>query len=248
MLAYNSDPALKDALLAQIRWHRQADLLVRGSYGTITDDQGHDIPWRGCAIGCSLRSLDIVQGRTPEITNNDHSRFPNELGIPIELAHLADRFFENLPTDVWVWWPERFAAAIAPGADLALVWPRFALWLLVDADHGVWRLARTDRAMVSIAAVAGLFTRRIAGDVPSVQEWRDARAAAYSDASATYAAAADASASYAAADAAAHAAADASADASAAYAAAYASAAYDAARNGHCVRMADQLEALLQSA
>ena len=104
MLAFHSDPAIKDALLDQLAAHREADELIKGQY------------WeggKGCAIGCSIHS-------------GDHMEYERTFGIPVVLARLEDRMFEGLPNRLSRQWPERFSSAIRTGADLSMVWPRFA--------------------------------------------------------------------------------------------------------------------------
>lgn len=122
MLAYHSNPAVKAKFLHRVQVHRLADELVQGT------------GWadgKGCAVGCTLERYE-------------HDQYPIELGVPEILAHLEDTLFELIPcTDKAAWsaWPERFLAAIRPGADLAGVWPAWAIWSLTDPQHGVIRHA-----------------------------------------------------------------------------------------------------------
>jgi hypothetical protein len=94
-------------------------------------------------------------------------------------------------------WPALFLSAIRVGADLLLVWPRFAIWLLVDKRTGVIRYAKNDRQRAAIQRVAELYGWVIAGETVAESDWRAASAAAA-------AAAADADAAADAADAAAY--------------------------------------------
>jgi hypothetical protein len=159
-----------------VRAHAKADELIQG-----TGWSGG----KGCAIGCTLEDYD-------------HERYPIELGVPVELARLEDQIFERLPKPDAMKWPAAILSAIPVGADLSLVWPRFALWTL----HGLpaKSLTRSD-VKTAVDAVAELYERWIAGEKPKTEEWRKARSAAADAAAAAYAAA-DAAA-YAAADAAA---------------------------------------------
>ncbi|MFN2388029.1 MAG: hypothetical protein ABR575_00260 [Actinomycetota bacterium] len=75
-------------------------------------------------------------------------------------------------------WPEEFLRAIPVGADLSLVWPRFALWLLTDPEWGASRHAR-GRTKGVLARVVALYERWSSGDKPSRQEWISAAYAAY---------------------------------------------------------------------
>ena len=122
MLAFHSDPTLKSFVLAELQQHRADDKLVKGDY------------WgkgKGCAVGCTLEAVRLRRGES-SINHASHALYETELGIPSVLARLEDRFFEALPNGDSQAWPERFTSAIRPGADLAMVWPRFADWLLTE--------------------------------------------------------------------------------------------------------------------
>ena len=108
MLAFHGDPKIKAKYLKRVRAHAKADELIKG--------QG----WsngKGCAIGCTLDGYD-------------HSRYPIELGIPIQIAYLEDHLFEALPVEASQKWPALVLSSITPGADLYSVWPKFAFWLM----------------------------------------------------------------------------------------------------------------------
>jgi len=220
MLSYQGDANFKRRFVRQMDAHRKADSIVQGVYGR---ENG---TFRGCAVGCGIHSLDRIDKvkRADVSSYGDHVYLAERLGIPLALTRLEDRIFEGLPKAKALEWPGQFSRAIPVGADLSLVWPRFAVWLLTDPKHGVHRLARTVAAKLAIAGVAKLYEREIAGDKPSLGEWRVARSAAaaadaaaaagdaYGDAYAdAYAAAAAAAAAYADAYAAAYAAAAAAA-------------------------------------
>jgi len=101
MCAYHGDPALKAAVLAQMADHRAAERLITGTYWSWTIG-------RGCAVGCLTHDPD-----------GGHEEYPVQWGIPEELAWLEDSIFETLPFEDALVWPERFLAAIEPGADLS---------------------------------------------------------------------------------------------------------------------------------
>ena len=170
--AYHNDPALRAATLEQMEEHAAADQIVQGNY------------WRdgrGCAVGCLTH--DPAGG---------HHLYPVRWGIPEVLARLEDCIFEGLPVAAARTWPVRFLAAIPLGADLAMVWPRFALAMLTDPEHGVLRLtAEGSGPRVAVERVGALLARTVAGETVPREEWQEARAAAYADAAAdAYAAAA----------------------------------------------------------
>jgi len=206
MQAFHGSKAIKDFYLGRVRQHAKADQIIKGTY------------WqdgKGCAVGCSIHS-------------GNHGAYETELGIPRTLARLEDVIFERTENGVSKKWPERFMSAPKVGADLYLVWPKFAVWLLVDKKDGVIRFAKTEKSKNAIKATAGLWQRVIAGEsVASLRpEFERARAAAaaaaYAAADAAYAAAVGVGVGAAAAYAAAYAAADAADAADAAADAAYA--------------------------
>ena len=150
MRAFHDDSEIKAKYLDRVRAHRAADELIRGEGW-----DGH----RGCAIGCTLEAYD-------------HSRYPIELGIPEQLAHLEDWLFERLPVADAMAWPERVLTAIRVGADLSRVWPEFAIWMLTDPEHGVSQYAVDGGTRASIAGVADLYRRT---DDVLPEEWAAAR-------------------------------------------------------------------------
>jgi hypothetical protein len=160
MRAFHGNPAIKEKYLARVRAHRAADELIRG-----TGWDGH----RGCAVGCTLERYD-------------HNAYPDELGIPVELAYLEDKIFENLPENHLAW-PEEFLSAIEPGADLSMVWPQFAVWLL-----GATRQHCDEASKAATDTVVALYLRRIGGDEPTQKEWAAASDAARAAAWAAWAA------------------------------------------------------------
>jgi len=197
--AYHNDARIKNKYLKRVRDHAAKDDLVKGNYW----ENG-----KGCAVGCTIHS-------------SDHSAYETELGIPEVLAWLEDRIFEELPNADAMLWPERFLSAIRPGADLSLVWPKFAVWLLVDETAGSIRHAKTPAARAAIEKVASLYTRMISGVKIERKEWAAAAHAAFGAARDAAAHAAHADAAHASAgDAAAHAAAAAGASAASASASA----------------------------
>ena len=82
MLAYNSDPNVKRAILRQLAAHREADEIVKGQYW----ENG-----KGCAVGCTLHS-------------GEHVEYESRFGIPQMLARLEDAIFEGLPNEVSKEW------------------------------------------------------------------------------------------------------------------------------------------------
>ena len=238
-LAYHSDPALKEFMVAEAIAHREADRLIKGNYSN--DKRGDN--WKGCAVGCSIHSLRQKRGMK-KLSHYDHAGLAETVGMPEHLIHLQDRVFEGLSDAERVLWPERFYRAPREGADLSMVWPQFASWLLRDAGL----LQVTDRNRKAIQDVIDLYAEWVAtGVCPEKARWKASAASAADYATSAAFASAAAYAGYAATSAAVASAA-ASAAAYAGYAAAYAAAAPSAARQNAWSAIADKLIELMSAA
>ena len=214
MLAFTNTIHTKASAVALAIWHQQQDSYLRGSYGEATPKG-----WKGCMVGC------LAEGK-------NHSKFPELFGIDTRIAHLSDKFFENL--DEYKDWPVKLISSVKEGVDTTNAWYRFMHWMLIVHQHGVVKAKDTPE----LRAVGKLFERAIAGDIPTAKQWEEAAYAAADAANAAYAAAY--AAGYAAANAAYANAANA-AYANAANAAYAADAAYAIARKQHYKIMADKL-------
>jgi len=154
LLAFHGDKKIKAKYLRRLRAHIKAGALR------------HGIGWscgEGCAIGCTLE-------------NYDHARYPIELGAQEELAHLEDAIFEHLDDAESKKWPVQFLSAITEGADLSLVWPRFALWMLSDPASPVAIVALSSPSCAAaVARVAALYRAWVrSGTRPRVELFRAA--------------------------------------------------------------------------
>ena len=101
----------KNLLVADMIAHREADDFIRGTYGHRDGDD-----FRGCAVGCSIHTINRVRGTTHHIS--DHSALADETGAPEWLFWLQDRIFENLPEPDFKEWPLRFWQTFPEGVDL----------------------------------------------------------------------------------------------------------------------------------
>lgn len=161
MKAFHGEQTIKDEFIARIRTHCAADSLMQGHY------------WdgaRGCAVGCTLEQADNFSGSI-------HTEYEPQLGIPAVVARLEDSVFENLHDEHdWRAWPEQFLTAIPVGADLSLVWPEFALWLLRGAlaSTNDVRAPVHDVSIQIVDRVGCLYARQIDGAMPSQMEWMHA--------------------------------------------------------------------------
>ena len=135
MKAFHNEPKIKEKYLDRVTMHEKADEIIKGQYW----ENG-----KGCAVGCTIHS-------------SNHASYETELGIPRIIARLEDGIFENLPNDLAKTWPRRFLEAIPVGADLSMVWPRFAVWLLLDKKYGVIQFAKTDAQKKAIKDVGNAY-------------------------------------------------------------------------------------------
>ena len=150
MLSYHNDPEVKRQALLEMRLHRKADALIKGRYW----ENG-----KGCAVGCLTH--DSV---------GNHQYLADLLNIPVQLAHLEDAIFENLDNGASQMWPERFLSAIPVGADLAKVWPQFAVETLTDLLE-LPDVKEEPPVRVAIENVIALHRRVVLGEVVTANEW-----------------------------------------------------------------------------
>jgi hypothetical protein len=163
MKAYHNNESVKQFYLDRVAAHEAADEVVQGLYW----ENG-----KGCAVGCTIHS-------------DQHSDYPELLGVPEELARLQDAIFEGLSPERARTFPREFLTAINVGADLSKVGNRFMVWLLIDPDHGVVRYA-DERGADAIRAVAALHERVAEGDTVTDAAWTAARETAWTAARAAW--------------------------------------------------------------
>lgn len=99
MLSYLNDPTVKTKYVERFAQHRAHDQVIQG----LGFENG-----LGCFVGCTLDAYD-------------HSRFPIELGWPIELAYLADAIFEGIPKVEAAQFGTDLLAAVPTGVNLSRV-------------------------------------------------------------------------------------------------------------------------------
>jgi hypothetical protein len=154
--AYHGDLGLKERFVDLIDQHRQADQIIQGTYGERANGK-----FRGCAVGCSVRSLAIINGEDPDDIDSyyrfgDHARLERDLGIPLWMAKLEDHIFEGLDREDAKLWPGRFAQAIPVGANLDTMRHTFAAFLIRDVANRAKRaVSGVDPSLVAdVAAIA----------------------------------------------------------------------------------------------
>ena len=120
MKAY-SQGISKAEFIAEIRTHQKLDNFIKGTYW---NDQEH----KGCAVGCSIASINKLSGK--HRYHNNHKTYEKHLGIPEWLAILEDKIFERLPIEASKKWPLQFSKAINEGADLNQIEDKFKIKIL----------------------------------------------------------------------------------------------------------------------
>src|SRR5579859_3228482 len=131
MQAFHGKPEIKKQYLARIRAHRAADELVQGVYW----ENG-----KGCAIGCLAETAVCP-----------HEVLEAQIAVPMSLLFLVDRLFEGMSAAKAQEWPEAFLTAVEPGDEtLPRKLDQWLIWLLVDEQEGVVRLARSEAGKTAI--------------------------------------------------------------------------------------------------
>lgn len=230
MLTFQNPNYTKEALMAQLQAHYDADEIIQGKYW----ENG-----KGCAVGCAIHT-------------KNHIEYELRYGVPRELAILQDVIFENLHNQNAKEWVMDFWRPIKQGKYLTGVWNKLVVWILSDDIYGVLRHVQDAKFKQQKEPIERVLNMYLSGDFSAARV--AARVAARAAYVAAYVAgyvgraAAAADASYAAAAVAA-----AVVDRHAAYAAvdraadAYAAADFYAARDYWCA-LRDKLTDLIKQA
>jgi hypothetical protein len=175
--SYHNDPQLKSEIVKQMADHVKTDTLIKGDYW---DEETQ----KGCNIGCVLHS-------------DDHSLFPERLGMPVWMAFLHETMHEKLAID-----DGREFSKVYSVIPVGISWDQLEIvkykllkYILSESKYCSKQYC-DERGKKATDAVVALITRAINGDMPTEDEWRAAATAAYA------AAAKAAKAAYAAAKAA----------------------------------------------
>jgi hypothetical protein len=186
LISYLGDNELKVRFVDEIRRHQEADQILQGTYG-----EGTGKNWKGCAVGCSVHSLNKIN--KTKASTSDHTVYEKALGMPEWLARLEDTIFEGLPKELAMKWPLRFAQAVPVGVDLDPIKWKFCAYLMVQNIEQVLTLDITDKlkeqVVSAIRGVLNLHETIIKTGKPAKSEaWAAAGAAARSAESAEWAA------------------------------------------------------------
>ena len=155
MLAFHGLESERQVAIADMKAHREADLLIRGRYW----EDG-----KGCMLGCLTHQNE-----------NTHERLEEMYHIPKSLGLLCDTMFEGLPKEEAMDFPVQVLEAIQAGADLTHVTNHFVVFVLRDV-----RPNADNDGQAAIDTCIALYQRRIAGDEPTSEEWSAAESAAES--------------------------------------------------------------------
>lgn len=151
MLAFHGDAKIKTMMIKELKWHQAQDAIVQGTYG-----QGEGNNFKGCAVACSINSLNRKLGK--DYSTSDHKKYEVEIGIPETLAYLEDSIFEKLSVEKSKEFPLEFIKAIPVGSDLSLVAPKFIVFVLTDV------LVNADeQGKKAIDTIIGLWSKVILG-------------------------------------------------------------------------------------
>ena len=183
MKSYLNDTKLKRDFVKEIKWHSDQDKFIKGTY-----QQGSNGDFKGCAVGCSIHSLNRIKGKKFETDN--HKIYETELGIPEWLARLEDTIFEGLPTKEAMEWPLKFSKAIPVGVDLEPVKWKFSAYLMKENIDRVLSLNIIDELKEQVvSSIRGVL--KLNEDAIKTGKWDGsaARSAAWSAGSAARSAA-----------------------------------------------------------
>ncbi len=146
MKSFLNDPELKRAMLRELTWHAEQDAFVQGIYWS-----GEDDDFEGCAVGCSINSLNRLNGT--DLVNDDHSVYEEYLGLPEWLAILEDKIFEMLPAQEAKKWPLQFIKAIPVGVELDKVKWQFIAYLMEENINQVLMLNMDESLKYKVISV-----------------------------------------------------------------------------------------------
>ncbi len=146
--------------------HRDADMLISGTYGAIVDDH-----WKGCSVGCFAREFGCTE---LENDQNIHAFVSEKTGVPIWAILLQDTIFENLPMPKSREWHVQIAEAYMKVSDWQLALHRVHETILKTA------IRTSGETKYVVQRVLELHTKAAQGDEIHPSEWSAARSAAWS--------------------------------------------------------------------
>lgn len=163
-------PEQKQEFLDQSRAHYAADMLLKGTYGDVEQDQ-----FKGCSVGCHLKHIN------PEFDGDNiedkHTIVAEHYGYPAWLAHLQDAVFESLPNGESARWHVQLAETIHALPD-GYDWQAAMHRVYVATLRISYRTAGS--AQDAVKAVIDLHERSARGEEIDEAAWSAAESAAWS--------------------------------------------------------------------
>ena len=132
MLSYHNDENLKILVVSEMKKHQEQDQFIKRSYGTVNGK------FKGCAIGCTIDSLNIVLGKSYDTSR--HDVLEEAIGIPVWLARLQDVLFENLPNRENSQFAVDFLDAIPVGVNIEPIKWKFCAFIMKENIERVLKL------------------------------------------------------------------------------------------------------------
>jgi hypothetical protein len=123
ILAFHSDPKLKEKVIRRMQSHIKADELLQGTYGRM-----YGTKFEGCAISCMVAPIKFSAKEKfyrDELNKNDYDssqsyllhRMETDLGIPQILGTIEEKVFEGLYFDEAKEFVMDFLNILEPGCD-----------------------------------------------------------------------------------------------------------------------------------
>ena len=132
MLSYHNDAGLKSLVVQEMKKHQEQDQFIKGTYGEFGLGDGK---LKGCAVGCTIDSVNIILGKSYDTSS--HAVLEEAIGVPEWLSILQDSFFENLPTGENSQFAVDFLEAIPVGVNLEPVKWKFGAFLMREGIERV---------------------------------------------------------------------------------------------------------------
>jgi len=183
-MAWHDRSALKQWVVDRVRLQAETGALTPTA-AVAAADASLAVGYRGNLLFCMIaerlaaeRGMSVAQYIAATRDGRD-VHWPAETervcGIPYAVGDLLDLCFRSLPPPEAVRFAVTAVEAIAVGADLSLVPARLNTDLLIgdgDEPHGVVRHIHAAGGRRAAAdRVVALYQRRLAGDLPSEEEW-----------------------------------------------------------------------------
>ena len=189
MTTYHNDPTLKAQLVSAARHHRDADMLLVGTW-----EQGSGERFRGCSLACLIHSLNGLPNVETPAEFNDFAGAAEATGWPEWLHRIQEGVFEGLsnthasaPAD----WHVALVEAVSVGEDLSRLKYALQAWMLADdgeTGQVVFDRAQFPEVAAAVERMRTLNLRASEGDDPTAGEWSASASAAEAARSASWSA------------------------------------------------------------